>query len=224
VKTLMTDDTLRSAYLELNARRQKEAPADDGAAFAAAADAVDRNIDPERRTALLLTALEHGHADDLRLLQSMRDAATDSATTADSARTWWARPSVWMSAAAVLIVAIALPQFAGERGEVVTPRAEERAAGNTEIDVVTPSERWTVAALGGAPIRVEWRAVPTATEYAVEVVDVSGMVRHRYAAGTDTTLTLPALPVDVPPGSAWWVTARLRDGRSLYSALRPIDD
>ena len=220
----MTDDELRSAYLALNATRRREASPDDGAAFAAAADAIGSNVDPERRAALLLSALEHGHANDLRMLQSLREAADDVATTAGPKRMWWTRPAAWMSAAAVLMAVIALPQFVGSRGDVLAPSAEERAASNNEITVVTAPERWTVAALAGAPVRVEWRAVPNATEYAVEIVDTGGTVRQRYSAGTDTTLALPARPDDVPPGSAWWVVAQLRDGRSLYSALRPIND
>jgi hypothetical protein len=220
----MTDDELRSAYRSLDATRRRETTPDDGAAFAAAAEAIDGHVDPERRAALLLAALEHGHADDLRLLQSMRDAADDVAPTAVPARTRWARPGVWMSAAAVLIVAIALPQFTGGRDDLQAPAAAERTAGNSEITVVTAPERWTVAASGGAPVRVEWRGVPMATGYTLEILDASGSVRHRYAAGTDTSLTLPARPDDVPPGSGWWVVAQLRDGRSLYSALRTLND
>lgn len=98
--------------------------------------------------------------------------------------------------------------------QVAGPEAPDTFRGAEDVVVVAPED-----GVVAAPVTFVWRSVEGALDYEIELSDADGNAVYR-GTTPDTLLALPA-SVTLAPGAtyAWWVHARLRDGRMKRSSV-----
>ncbi len=221
----MRDDELTTAWAALEARRRvTRAPETPSAEDLVSA--LDGTLPTEERERVLDETFAHGRGDDLRLLHALREAAASSVPAArgvagGGARRWWP-----MAAAAMLVVAVGIPTMRARRsGAIASSEAAMYRSGETDdVELVSPASGVSWPAASTDSLRVTWRAVATAVDYRVELLDAAGkVVAARVVTGDTTTrIGVPAnVPVIVPSG--WWVQATLSNGRRVRSELRLLE-
>jgi len=222
---LMRENELRLAWAALQARRRVTgAPLTPSAEELAAA--LDGRLSNEDRERALDDAFARGRSDDLRLLHTMRAAASASVPATRGVAEGGARPWWPVAAAAMLVVAVGIPAWRSRLSSVPTASDAAMYRNGTPDDVVlvspTSGEAWPVAGIDS--LRVTWRAVAAAVDYRVEVLDAGGQVVAARVVTGDTTTRI-GLPVNVPAivPSGWWVQATLSDRRRVRSELRLLE-
>lgn len=216
----LTDDRLRALYGAL-AADAPDTPHPDADHLA---DAALGRGTPESRLAT------YDHALTCAACRSELALLETTATAARSLRRQQLQVRFVLAAAAAIVVAVGLstvtrgsldrvrrlPATDVDRGTDQTANGQNARA--TAIELVAPVG--TVAA--GTRPSLQWRSIPGATSYMVEIVRDSGLVVLRTET-RDTSLAWPSLP----PGQTyrWRVSARAPNGsvrRSAFTDLRVL--
>lgn len=120
--------------------------------------------------------------------------------------------------AAGIVLAVGLGAALVLRGPGRAAPDAFRGADSGRVGVVAPIGE--VSSKG--PVVLQWRGVPGARGYDVELLDTDGRAVYTTATA-DTSLILPP-SVGLSPGAAysWWVRARLRGGEEVRSPMTPL--
>jgi hypothetical protein len=169
-----------------------------------------RGGDTERLATLDAVMADEESAKEFELLRAL--AANRPAKKSSLAR----RPYVMTSlAAAAILLIVAIPAVRS----VLGPRVEGPMRAGTQAAVLL---RPPIEASPLTSRKFEWRSVPRARSYVVEILTAAGTPVFTTRT-VDTTMTLP-VDVRIEPGveHRWWVTTELPDGTQRRSAFRRL--
>ena len=212
--TMPSDSELQRAY-----RRLLELASREGRERCVPPEAILAVVERSGSEATRLDALEHVMActacrGELELLRAVAGTRPETTRASRFARSLTPRR---LALAASLVMAVGATSI---WWAALRPGAAPVTRGADDmVRLVSPEPGGRL----GEGIAFVWHSLPESFEYTLEIFDGGGDVLFS-ASTRDTTFTLPGPLPDVGEGDLrWWVTARMGNGSTKSSAIRPLD-
>lgn len=199
--TQLDDSAMRAAYARRRVAARGPVPIETLEALANGT-----YVGADREDVLNRVLSDPGTAREFHFLHDVAASARQAST-----RAWWKGvPGLALAAGGALVITLGTQLFTAG-GDDEGPM---RSTGDS-VALWQPAEGATAAT--STPVTFAWSPVANARDYELTIVGADGAEQLRQAV-SDTLVTV-ALPAG---SSAWWITARILDGATRQSPVRPL--